>query len=174
MIDCHNFAQTTLKKLDELTIGQSLDIRSFKRNRKVVITKTADGYTLVEDGFAQNTFAQLDKDALAKLLRAVEKREFPRSNKLRFYVLGTDEESVNRANYRLDAENILSCEEDSTFLVRINCDYNKFETLKHLIAKGQGVIEDIQYAHVIHLTVRLEEPLFAELSQLLWVPMHRL
>ena len=120
MIHCENFIETTMQKLEKLEIGQCLDIRSFKRNRKVVIVRTFSGYNLYEDGFEQHEFLDLTEEKLRKLLKTIEKREFPRSNRLRFYTLNSREDSLSRANYREEYENEEEEEEDTSFLVRIN------------------------------------------------------
>lgn len=173
MIDRGNFIDTTLQKLAALSVGQALDIRSFKRNRKVVITKTDTGYHVLEDGFAQEIFADLTEAALTKLLRTIEKREFPRSNKLRFYVLDTDEASINRANYRLDEENIIAEEYDPTFAVLLRCDYSYYDKLRHLITHLGGEMTHTHFTHDVTIEARIEEAHYDELSQLLWLSIKR-
>lgn len=51
MLTIDNFVFDTLKRLDEINIGNCLDIRSYKKNRKVVIEKLENGFNLYEDGF---------------------------------------------------------------------------------------------------------------------------
>ena len=172
MINRDNFIETTIKKCELLTMGQCLDIRSYKRNRKVLIEKLEDGFTLYEDGFEVHTFPSLSEEKLEKLLRTIEKREFPRSHKLRFYILSSKEDSVSRAAYMIEEDEPI--EEDTSFLVRINCDYSHYEIIKVVINKGLGIIEKEDFAHAVNLVVRLEQDLFDELSQLFFVRMHLL
>ena len=40
---------------------------------------------MYEDGFSTEIFTGLDKDELIKLLKKLQKKEFPRSNMVRFY-----------------------------------------------------------------------------------------
>ncbi|MGL5764596.1 MAG: hypothetical protein ACRCX8_03030, partial [Sarcina sp.] len=104
MIIIDNFVFDTLKKLDEIEIGNCLDIRSYKKNRKVIIEKLENAFNLFEDGYRKEEFLNLTKDELKKLLKIIEKIEFPRSNRLRFYVLDSKDGSVCRANYREEIE----------------------------------------------------------------------
>ena len=174
MISRDNFIDTTMKKCASLAIGQALDIRSYKRNRKVVIEKIDTGYHVYEDGFEQKEFLDLTEEKLQKLLRTIEKREFPRSNKLRFYILDDKEASVSRANYMIDGEEDDEEEEDTSFLVRINCDYSNYQIVRNTITQGDGVIEHADFTNSVYLKVRLEEPLFNILNEMFFVRMHKL
>lgn len=64
-----------------------LDIRTYKRDRSIIIEKLENGYNLYEDGFEKKEFKNLSQIELKKLLRVLQKKEFPRSNIVRFYVL---------------------------------------------------------------------------------------
>ncbi|MGL1862810.1 MAG: hypothetical protein OCC46_09850 [Pseudodesulfovibrio sp.] len=85
MIDKAGAIPTILTKLKKLPIGHGLDLRTFKRDRSVVILRMADDeYTVKENGFQKETFAT-DLKGMRKLLKTLLKREFPRSNKIRVY-----------------------------------------------------------------------------------------
>ena len=64
-----------------------LDIRTYKRDRSIIIEKLENGYNLYEDGFEKKQFKNLSQIELKKLLKVLQKKEFPRSNIVRFYVL---------------------------------------------------------------------------------------
>lgn len=60
-------------------------MQTYKRDRSVVVLRVGeDTYRLKEKGFEENTF-ETDFKGLKKLLKALLKREFPRSNKIRVY-----------------------------------------------------------------------------------------
>ncbi len=85
MIDKAGAIPTILTKLKKLPVGHGLDLRTFKRDRSVVILRMADDeYTVKGNGFQQETFAT-DLKGMRKLLKTLLKREFPRSNKIRVY-----------------------------------------------------------------------------------------
>lgn len=88
MIDKTNIIPTVLARLDKLPVGHALDLRTYKRNRSVVIHKISEQeLTVIEDGFGQETF-DISPDKLPKLLKTLLRREFPRSTKVRLYDLG--------------------------------------------------------------------------------------
>lgn len=81
--------ETALARLDRLPAGHALDLRTYKRNRSVLLRKNPDGTVLVqEDGYAQQRFAAVSRDRLPKLLKTLIRREFPRSTFVRLYDLG--------------------------------------------------------------------------------------
>ncbi len=85
MIDKAGAIPTILTKLKKLPVGHGLDLRTFKRDRSVVILRlAADEYSVKENGFQQETFTT-DLKGMRKLLKTLLKREFPRSNKIRVY-----------------------------------------------------------------------------------------
>ena len=86
MINKDSFIADTLKRLEKC-----LDIRTFKKDRKVVIEKLAVNYNVYEEGFEKQSFMNLEVQDMKKLLKTLERREFPRSNKLRVYVVDAKE-----------------------------------------------------------------------------------
>ncbi|MFW5490119.1 MAG: hypothetical protein ACNI3A_17140 [Desulfovibrio sp.] len=90
MIDKTNAIRTVQERMAGLPVGHALDMRTYKRDRSVVLVRQdgdRDSVLIIENGFAQERFCvplgKLDK-ALKKILR----REFPRSTKIRLYDLG--------------------------------------------------------------------------------------
>lgn len=130
MLVIDNFVGDTLKRLEQIAPLNCLDIRSYKKNRKIVIEKLEEGYNLYEEGFHEEVFYNLSKEELKKLLKIIEKREFPRSNKLRLYVLDSRESSVARANYRQEVE-----EEEQGGEI-INVDFREEVGMQMLLNEG--------------------------------------
>ncbi len=76
--------QQIVRKLDP---SQGVEILTYKRNRGMTIIKIDDDtLSVMERGYEENTF-QVDMAGLAKLLKSIAKREFPRSRKVRVYQL---------------------------------------------------------------------------------------
>ena len=76
--------QQIVRRLDP---PQGVEILTYKRNRGVTIIKIDDETLSVQErGYAENNF-QVSVDELAKLLKTIVKREFPRSRKVRVYQL---------------------------------------------------------------------------------------
>lgn len=92
MIDKATALTAVLRKLDKLPQGSAVDLRTYKRNRSVLIRRTGpDEFDVVEDGFFQDRF-QVPLASMKKLLKTLFKKEFPRSTKIRVYDLGDADE----------------------------------------------------------------------------------
>ena len=73
-------------------MGHYLDLRTYKRNRSVIIVKQGkDDVLVIEKGYYQERF-QLKQEKLNKLLKTLLRKEFPRSNKIRLYIMGNFKE----------------------------------------------------------------------------------
>ena len=94
MIDIKNFIPYTLDAVKELQEDEALDIRPMKRDRKVVIRKGQEGYDVFETGFYKEDYYGIPYTKLKKLLKTLEKKEFPRSNKLWFKII--QDEEINK------------------------------------------------------------------------------
>ncbi|MBC15775.1 MAG: hypothetical protein CL942_01855 [Desulfovibrio sp.] len=87
MIDMANALPTIMTRSKKLAVGEGLDLRTFKRDRSIVIMRTADDtYSITEDGFHREQFKASHK-SLKKIMKTLLKREFPRSNKVRIYTI---------------------------------------------------------------------------------------
>lgn len=85
MIAKDNFITLFMKRLEKLEIWNYYDIRSFKRDRSVLVIRIGvDFFCVIENGFEKNEF-EINKDGMKKLWKTLLKREFPRSNKIRLY-----------------------------------------------------------------------------------------
>ena len=88
MIDKTRIIDTVLERLKRLPVSHYIDLRTYKRNRSVVIVKMAEEDLLViENGFFKERF-RVRPEKLKKLLKSLIKKEFPRSRKIRLYVMG--------------------------------------------------------------------------------------
>lgn len=89
---------SVLKRMKKLKVGQCVDMRSFKRNRSVVIVCCGDdSFRVIEDGFFQEVWDNQSAEKVKRLLKTLLKKEFPRSNKIRLYTLDSYEDAnVNR------------------------------------------------------------------------------
>ncbi|ADY73124.1 hypothetical protein Dester_0470 [Desulfurobacterium thermolithotrophum DSM 11699] len=97
MIDKSVFIKTLMERAKKLPIGHYLDIRTYKRNRSVLlIREEEDLYRIIENGFYQGEFKSTFKE-LKRLFKKILKREFPRSHKIRLYTMGVfSEEEVHK------------------------------------------------------------------------------
>jgi hypothetical protein len=87
MIDKDKIIGTVVEKLKKLPVEHYLDLRTYKRNRSLVIVKKSeDDFLIIEDGYFHERYS-LRLDKLKKTLKTLLKKEFPRSRKIRLYVL---------------------------------------------------------------------------------------
>ena len=94
MIDKATALDLVLRKLKTLPEGHCIDLRTYKRNRSLLIMhKKGKEFSIVEDGY-EKAEHQTDMKCIGKLLKILLKKEFPRSNKIRMYELGEFEESM--------------------------------------------------------------------------------
>lgn len=90
MIPIQNFIEDALRKVDKLNSNEALDIRTYKRDRRIIIEKEEDSYNLYEDGFEKESFMSISKEELKKLLKVMQRKEFPRSNIVRFTIINRE------------------------------------------------------------------------------------
>lgn len=89
MIDKTNIIDTVCEKLTKMHAGECLDLRTYKRNRSVLVVKeNEEAVTIVEDGFYKERF-KVSKEKIRKTLKSILRKEFPRSRKIRIYSLGS-------------------------------------------------------------------------------------
>lgn len=88
MIDKTKIVDTVLERLKKLPLWHYLELRTYKRNRSVVIVKKAeDEVVVIEDGYFKGQF-RVSPEKLKKVLKTLLRKEFPRSHKIRLYVMG--------------------------------------------------------------------------------------
>ncbi|MFW5734545.1 MAG: hypothetical protein ACOCWR_05745, partial [Oceanidesulfovibrio sp.] len=84
-------------RLVKLPVGDALDMRTYKRNRSVVLHKTGDdSFTAMQDGYEQAVYRDVSAKKLKKLLKTLLKKEFPRSTKIRLYTLEAFDPTAER------------------------------------------------------------------------------
>jgi CHASE2 domain-containing sensor protein len=87
LINIQSAIKQVLQIVRRLEPPQGVEILTYKRNRGITIIKIDDETVSVQErGYEENTF-QVETDRLAKLLKTIAKREFPRSRKVRVYQL---------------------------------------------------------------------------------------
>ncbi|MBN1842699.1 MAG: hypothetical protein JW883_10515 [Deltaproteobacteria bacterium] len=92
MIDKAKIIDTVCERLKKLPLGHYLDLQTYKRNRSLLIARMDEGDLLViENGYFKERF-RVRPEKLKKLLKTLLKKEFPRSQKIRLYVMGEFEE----------------------------------------------------------------------------------
>lgn len=97
MIDKTKIIDAVCERLEKLPLGHYIDLKTYKRNRTVIIVKIDEKALLViEDGYFKNRFL-ITYDKLKKLLKTLLKKEFPNSKKIRLYVMGkfVDKEALS-------------------------------------------------------------------------------
>jgi hypothetical protein len=88
MIDKSSAIDAVLTRFANLPEGHCLDMRTYKRNRSVLLVRLPGGRArVIENGYEQNDF-EIDAGKLKKTLKTLLRREFPRSTKIRLYALG--------------------------------------------------------------------------------------
>jgi hypothetical protein len=87
MIDKTSIVDTVCERLKKLPVSHCLDLRTYKRNRSVIIVKLAeDDLLVIENGFFKERF-RVKPQKLRQVLKTLVKKEFPRSRKIRLYAL---------------------------------------------------------------------------------------
>lgn len=101
MIDKATALATVLRRLDKLPLGHAIDLRTYKRNRSVVIRRAgADLFEVVENGYEVERF-EVPLSKMKKLLKGLLKKEFPRSTKIRLYDLGEADADIHLERKKL-------------------------------------------------------------------------
>ena len=87
LINIDTALNKTITTLLKLPPSAGIEILSYKRNRGVSILRLSENeFQVIERGYCEQEL-QLAPDELAKALKAIIKREFPRSRKVRVYNL---------------------------------------------------------------------------------------
>ena len=89
MIDKSSAVSIILGRLDKLPPGHCLEIRTYKRNRRVLFRRSGENsWTILQDGFAKDLYENVVQEKMRKVLQTLLRKEFPRSTKIRLYALG--------------------------------------------------------------------------------------
>lgn len=91
MIDITHFTKTPVDRLKNLSVGDRIELLTYKKDRMVTIVKEDDQtYLVKEKGFQVKEFSVADKSKLAKLLKQLQQIEFPRSKKFFLRIISSD------------------------------------------------------------------------------------
>ncbi len=82
MHDIKSFTKTPLDKSKKLSIGDKIELLTYKKDRKIIIIKKdLNIYSVIEDGFKYKEFDNIKFTELEHLLKQLKPIEFPRSHK---------------------------------------------------------------------------------------------
>ncbi|SDB29598.1 hypothetical protein SAMN05660653_01426 [Desulfonatronum thiosulfatophilum] len=89
MIDKNSAIPSLLERLAKLPVGHCLEIRTYKRNRRILFRRDGEeDWSAFQDGFEKGVHEKVVTEKLRKLLQSLIRKEFPRSTKIRVYALG--------------------------------------------------------------------------------------
>lgn len=85
LINIDSVQRQVLQMLAKTEPPAGIELSSYKRNRSIAIAVLPeDLYTVCEKGYVEQEM-QVDTSELAKVLKTMVKREFPRSRKVRIH-----------------------------------------------------------------------------------------
>jgi hypothetical protein len=85
MIDKTKIIDTVCERIGKLPLGHYLDLKTYKRNRSIIIAKIdEEDLFVIENGYFKERF-RIKPEKLKKLLKTLVSKEFPRSHKIRLY-----------------------------------------------------------------------------------------
>ncbi|EGT3617424.1 hypothetical protein FHH43_14540 [Clostridium perfringens] len=88
MVSITDFIDVALYTLKRIEINDKVNFKTFKKDRQVKIEKLEDGlFNVKEDGFDRKIFRSIDEKELKKSLKYLQKKEFPKSNKLWYKII---------------------------------------------------------------------------------------
>lgn len=89
MIDINTARSSIQERLEKLPVGHCLEIRTYKRNRRVLFRREKETvWNVLQDGFDQAMHQGVARERLPRLIQKLLRKEFPRSTKIRVYALG--------------------------------------------------------------------------------------
>lgn len=90
MVSITDFFNVALHTLKRIEIRDKVNFKTFKKDRQVEIEKLEQGlFNVKEDGFERKIFRNLDEKELKRVLKYLQKKEFPKSNKLWYKIIRT-------------------------------------------------------------------------------------
>lgn len=89
-----------IRLIGKSPINGGVEILSYKRNRTIAVIRLSEGRVkVIEKGYTVAE-SEIDLDQLAKKMKTMIKREFPRSRKVRFYKF-TDPAELDRIHQKI-------------------------------------------------------------------------
>ena len=87
LVNIDSVVRSLLQKLEKLEPPQGIELLSYKRNRSVALLLLENGNILVRERGYRQEEQVVAKEALQKQLKSLLKYEFPRSRKIRLYLI---------------------------------------------------------------------------------------
>lgn len=95
MYSKENFIPKIIPKIKSLSQTEKLIFTTYKRNRSITISKLSEEeFIFRQQGYAEKEFKVKEKD-LKKVLKKLLKEEFPRSHRIRVYLVPKEENMLN-------------------------------------------------------------------------------
>lgn len=90
MVSIADFVDVALYALKRIEINDKVNFKTFKKDRQVEIEKIDNRlFNVIENGFDRKVFLNLDEKNLKRTLKYLQKKEFPKSNKLWYKIIKT-------------------------------------------------------------------------------------
>ncbi|NGU67576.1 hypothetical protein [Clostridium perfringens] len=88
MVSIADFIDVALYTVKRIEINDKVNFKTFKKDREVEIEKIDKGlFNVSENGFHREVFLNLDEKELKRTLKYLQKKEFPKSNKLWYKII---------------------------------------------------------------------------------------
>jgi len=85
LVNIDSIRRQTLRLLDRIDPPGGIELLSYKRNRSVAIVCLGDGNFFVREKGYDVQEIHVGRDRLPRILKAMIKKEFPRSRKVRLF-----------------------------------------------------------------------------------------
>lgn len=82
--DLINVAMYTLKSIE---VNDKVSFKTFKKDRGFTIEKIEGAFNIIEDGYEKKEFLNIKYKEVKKILKELQKKEFPRSNKIWYKII---------------------------------------------------------------------------------------
>lgn len=82
MIKNKELISACLHHLQTLSGGERIVFKTAKKDREISVSKNEEGYRVEENGFECKSFEARTQAELKKILKTLQKIEFPRSNQI--------------------------------------------------------------------------------------------
>ncbi|MDU7886528.1 MAG: hypothetical protein E7J47_09165 [Clostridium perfringens] len=90
MVSITDFINVALYTVKRIEINDKVNFKTFKKDREVELENLDKGlYHVSENGFHREVFLNLDEKVLKRTLKYLQKKEFPKSNKLWYKIIRT-------------------------------------------------------------------------------------
>ena len=87
MINNTDMINVVMYTLKSINVNDKVSFKTFKKDRKVEIVKLSKTYNIIEDGFEKKKFLEIEYKEVKKILKELQKKEFPRSNKILYKII---------------------------------------------------------------------------------------